>query len=60
MQLMRELHRGGATICMVTHDPRYAAQCDRVIHIMDGQITDTAQAAEPEPVAAVVALGSNN
>jgi putative ABC transport system ATP-binding protein len=60
MELMRELHRGGATICMVTHDPRYAAQCDRVIHIMDGKITDTAQAAEPERVAAVVALGSHN
>jgi len=26
MELLRELHRGGATICMVTHDPRYAQQ----------------------------------
>ena len=24
MDLLRDLHRGGATICMVTHDPRYA------------------------------------
>ena len=29
MDLLRELHRGGATICMVTHDPRYAAHADR-------------------------------
>ncbi|HEV7859960.1 MAG TPA: ABC transporter ATP-binding protein [Pyrinomonadaceae bacterium] len=60
MELMRELHRGGATICMVTHDPRYAAQSDRVIHIMDGQITDKELALEPERVAAVVAVGSIN
>ena len=31
MELLRELHRGGATICMVTHDPRYAAHADRSI-----------------------------
>jgi putative ABC transport system ATP-binding protein len=62
MELMRELHRGGATICMVTHDPRYAAQSNRVIHIMDGQITDKdkEKAVEPESVVAVVPLGSIN
>lgn len=61
MELMRELHRGGATICMVTHDPRYAAQSDRVIHIMDGQITDKEEETiEPKSVLAVVPLGSIN
>ncbi len=38
MDLMRELHRGGATICMVTHDPRYAAHAGRAIHLYDGRI----------------------
>src|SRR5205085_7902548 len=33
MDLLRELHQGGATICMVTHDPRYARYADRTIHL---------------------------
>jgi putative ABC transport system ATP-binding protein len=40
MELLRELHRGGATICMVTHDPRYARHADRTVHLFDGQIVD--------------------
>ena len=40
MELMRELHRGGATICMVTHDPRYAAHADRAIHLFDGRVVE--------------------
>jgi putative ABC transport system ATP-binding protein len=40
MELLRELHRGGATICMVTHDPRYAAHAERSIHLFDGRIVD--------------------
>ncbi|MFN8666006.1 MAG: ABC transporter ATP-binding protein [Gemmatimonadaceae bacterium] len=40
MELLRELHRGGATICMVTHDPRYARHADRSIHIFDGRVVD--------------------
>lgn len=38
MDLLRELHRGGATICMVTHDPRYAEHAERSVHLFDGQI----------------------
>ncbi len=38
MGLLRELHRGGATICMVTHDPRYAKYADRAIHLFDGRV----------------------
>lgn len=38
MKLMSELHRGGATICMVTHDSRYAQHADRIVHLFDGQI----------------------
>jgi putative ABC transport system ATP-binding protein len=40
MELLRELHRGGATICMVTHDPRYAAHADRSIHLFDGRVVE--------------------
>ena len=40
MELLRELHRGGATICMVTHDPRYAAHADRAIHLFDGRVVE--------------------
>jgi putative ABC transport system ATP-binding protein len=38
MDLMKELHAEGATICMVTHDPRYAHVADRAIHLFDGQV----------------------
>jgi putative ABC transport system ATP-binding protein len=40
MELMRELHRGGATICMVTHDPRFARHADRTVHLFDGQVVE--------------------
>ena len=40
MELLRELHRGGATICMVTHDPRYAAHADRSVHLFDGRVVE--------------------
>jgi len=46
MDLLRELHRGGATICMVTHDPRYAKYADRGIHLFDGRIVEENVAAE--------------
>jgi putative ABC transport system ATP-binding protein len=38
MDLLRELHGEGATICMVTHDPRYAHVAQRTIHLFDGQV----------------------
>jgi putative ABC transport system ATP-binding protein len=40
MDLLKELHRTGATICMVTHDPRYARYADRSIHLFDGRIVE--------------------
>ena len=40
MDLLRELHREGATICMVTHDPRYARYAERTIHLFDGRVVD--------------------
>jgi putative ABC transport system ATP-binding protein len=40
MALLQELHADGATLCMVTHDPRYAAYARRQIHMFDGRIVD--------------------
>ncbi|MEN6601349.1 MAG: ABC transporter ATP-binding protein [Bryobacteraceae bacterium] len=40
MELLRDLHRQGATICMVTHDPRYTQFADRIVHLFDGRIVD--------------------
>ena len=40
MELLGELHQAGATICMVTHDPRYARHAERSIHLFDGRIVD--------------------
>lgn len=40
MELLRELHRGGATICTVTHDTRYAKYADRTIRLFDGRIVE--------------------
>src|SRR5438477_10120071 len=40
MDLLRELHQAGATICMVTHDPRYARHADRSIHLFDGRVVE--------------------
>jgi putative ABC transport system ATP-binding protein len=41
MELLRDLHRGGATVCMVTHDARYAKHADRVVELFDGQILNS-------------------
>jgi putative ABC transport system ATP-binding protein len=40
MDLLAELHAGGATVCMVTHNPAYAKQATRTIHLFDGRIVD--------------------
>ena len=40
VDLLQQLHREGATICMVTHDPRYASIADRTIHLFDGRIVE--------------------
>jgi putative ABC transport system ATP-binding protein len=43
MELLRELHQGGATICMVTHDARYARHAERSIHLFDGKVVEERQ-----------------
>jgi len=40
VELLQQLHSDGATICMVTHDPRYASIADRTIHLFDGRIVE--------------------
>ena len=40
MELLRELHDDGATICMVTHDPRYAHYAQRTVNLFDGQVVE--------------------
>ncbi len=40
MDLLKDLHEQGATICMVTHDPRYAAYAERNVHLFDGRVVD--------------------
>jgi putative ABC transport system ATP-binding protein len=40
MDLLRDLHREGATICMVTHDPRFASHAERQIHLFDGRVVE--------------------
>jgi putative ABC transport system ATP-binding protein len=42
MDLLTDLHKGGATICIVTHDPRYARYAKRSIDLLDGKITNSA------------------
>ncbi|HSI60708.1 MAG TPA: ABC transporter ATP-binding protein [Ideonella sp.] len=43
MELLEELHREGATIVMVTHDPQLAARAQRNVHVIDGQVVDVSQ-----------------
>ena len=45
MELLRELHSQGATICMVTHDQRYASHADRSVHLFDGRVVDESESA---------------
>jgi len=40
MDLLRELHQSGSTICMVTHDSRYAQHADREVALFDGRVVE--------------------
>ncbi|HVR72014.1 MAG TPA: ABC transporter ATP-binding protein [Vicinamibacteria bacterium] len=53
MDLLRELHRGGATICMVTHDPRFTRYAERIVHLFDGRVVDESESAEGSTAAGV-------
>jgi len=45
MDLLRDIHQTGATICMVTHDPRYANHAERTVHLLDGKIVEETRTA---------------
>ena len=40
MELLKELHQRGTTVCMVTHDPRYLSYAERTLHLFDGVVVD--------------------
>lgn len=48
MELLGDLHREGATICMVTHDPRFSRHAGRTVNLFDGGIVDEELAADAE------------
>jgi putative ABC transport system ATP-binding protein len=55
LELLEDIHREGATIVMVTHDPELAARAQRNVHIIDGQVVDLAE--DPRFHPAQVATG---
>jgi putative ABC transport system ATP-binding protein len=57
MGLLRELHQGGATICMVTHDPRFARHAERTVHLFDGRVVEEEQG--PQRAADEATLGQS-
>jgi putative ABC transport system ATP-binding protein len=40
MEMLKQLHQSGTTICIVTHDPRFVQMADRVIHMLDGRLVE--------------------
>jgi putative ABC transport system ATP-binding protein len=52
MELLRDLHRAGSTICMVTHDNRFARHAERTIHLFDGRVVSEEEAAQAAAEAA--------
>ncbi|WP_448550193.1 ABC transporter ATP-binding protein [Thalassotalea fusca] len=51
MALLEKLHANGATICMVTHDPRSASRAERIIEVFDGKIVSDQQVENPSAIA---------
>jgi putative ABC transport system ATP-binding protein len=46
MDLLRDLHQSGATVCMVTHDARFTRYAQRVVHLFDGQIVEESRSGD--------------
>jgi putative ABC transport system ATP-binding protein len=55
MDLLRELHRSGSTIVMVTHDPRFARHAERTVNLFDGRVVEDLAAAEAAASAGAMA-----
>jgi putative ABC transport system ATP-binding protein len=58
MALLGELHARGATICIVTHDPRFADHADRVVHLLDGRMVEEGETLTSQPP--VLSRGTQN
>jgi putative ABC transport system ATP-binding protein len=54
MELLRDLHREGATVCMVTHDPRFARHAERTVHLFDGRIVEEDTTSRESPASSLV------
>jgi len=52
MELLRDLHRAGSTICMVTHDVRFSRHAERTVHLFDGRVVSEEEAAQAAAEAA--------
>jgi putative ABC transport system ATP-binding protein len=52
MELLRDLHRSGSTICMVTHDARFSRHAERTVHLFDGRVVSEEEAAQAAAAAA--------
>jgi putative ABC transport system ATP-binding protein len=52
MELLSDLHRSGATICMVTHDTRFSRHAERTLHLFDGRVVSEEEAAQAAAEAA--------
>jgi putative ABC transport system ATP-binding protein len=50
MELLRNLHKSGSTIVMVTHDARFARNADRTIHVFDGRVVEEQMESDPTRV----------
>jgi putative ABC transport system ATP-binding protein len=55
MSLLHELNQSGTTVCMVTHDPRYAAYADHTFHLFDGRVTEESRAGSGRKAAGAAA-----
>ena len=59
MTLLDELHRAGTTICMVTHDPRFARHAERTLHLFDGRIVEEEGVPQQMPPVAAATVGQS-
>ncbi|MFT4693108.1 MAG: putative ABC transport system ATP-binding protein, partial [Limisphaerales bacterium] len=59
MDLLKELHADGATICMVTHDDRFTRYAERTVHLFDGQVVEESTGATDVDAAAAAAAAKD-
>lgn len=58
MDLLNNLNKLGTTICMVTHDPRYAGHASKQVHLLDGKIVEFST--EPKNIASIHVASKNS